>query len=214
MNKHTLSLLLFLLTSSFYVHAQTTVDLARIDSLTKDATNADFYFESIKEKFKTNPQELTTHQIQALYYQPINTLGSFKYDISTTGIYAKFKELKFKKFIQEAEAKLEEMPANLTILFLLSLAYGETKEGTNKANNYSKKFKLVFEAIKENKSLTDLDHLVELNCVVDEYIILQILGLDSNSLNRTSKMSKNYIIDTYEKNGEKIHFKILKNNVF
>ncbi|MBF0595908.1 DUF4919 domain-containing protein [Faecalibacter rhinopitheci] len=199
---------------SLYANAQFNIDLERIDSLTKDSTNTEFYFENLKEKFEKKPQDLSQHQLQVLYYQPINTLGSFKYDISTTGIYAKFKELNFKKFIQEAEAKLEEMPANLTILFLLSLAYGETKDGTKKANNYSKKFKLVFEAIKENKSLTDLDNLVELNCVVDEYIILQILGLDSNSLNRTSKMSKDYIIDTFEKNGEKIHFKILRNNIF
>lgn len=199
---------------SLNANAQFNIDLERIETLAKDSTNTEFYFENLKEKFEKKPQDLSQHQLQVLYYQPINTLGSFKYDISTTGIYAKFKELNFKKFIQEAEAKLEEMPANLTILFLLSLAYGETKDGTKKANNYSKKFKLVFEAIKENKSLTDLDHLVELNCVVDEYIILQILGLDSNSLNRTSKMSKDYIIDTFEKNGEKIHFKILKNNVF
>lgn len=212
MNKLLLTAFLLLFTNE--MKAQMPVDLARIETLAKDSTNTEFYFENLKEKFEKNPQDLSKHQLQVLYYQPINTLGSFKYDISTTGIYAKFKELKFKKFIQEAEAKLEEMPANLTILFLLSLAYGETKDGTNQANNYSKKFKLVFEAIKENKSLTDLDHLIELNCVVDEYIILQILGLDSNSLNRTSKISKDYIIDTFEKNGEKIHFKILKNNIF
>ena len=197
-----------------YSKAQLSIDLNRIETLAIDSTNTEFYFENLKEKFEKKPQELSQHQLQVLYYQPINTLGSFKYDISTTGIYAKFKELKFKKFIQEAEAKLEEMPANLTILFLLSLAYGETKEGTSKANGYSKKFKVVLESLMNNKSLTDEDHLIELNCVVDEYIILQILGLDSNSLNRTSKMSKDYIIDTYEKNGEKIHFKILRNNIF
>lgn len=173
------TLQVILLLISTYASAQFNVDLKRIETLTQDSTNTEFYYETLKEKFKNNPQDLSYYQLQVLYYQPLNTLGSLKYDISTTALYAKFKELKFKKIIQQAEAKIEEMPTNLTLLFLLSLAYGETKEGTNKANNYSKKFNIIFKAIKEYRSLTDLDHLVELNCVVDEYIILQNLGLDS-----------------------------------
>ncbi|WP_322969879.1 hypothetical protein [Faecalibacter sp. LW9] len=99
-----------------------------------------------------------------MYYQPINEIGSLAYEIHSAEVYSDFKTLNFRKFIPKAEGKLEQMPANLTLLFLLSLAYGESKDGISKANGYNKKFKLVLESIMANRSLTDIDHLIELNC--------------------------------------------------
>lgn len=204
----------FLLLATNYVNAQMPVDLARIDTLAKDSTNPEFHFESLKEKFKTKPQELSIHQIQLLYYQPLNTIGSLQYDVTSAQAYADFKSLKFKKFIADAEEKLEQMPANLTLLFLLSLAYGETKEGMSKANGYNKKFKLVLEGIMANKSLTDEDNLIELNCITDQSILLNVFGIDPSKMKYSSKVNKGSWLNTYEKNGEKIQFRILLNQKF
>ena len=199
----------FLLLATNFVNAQIPVDLARIETLAKDSTNSEFHFDTLKEKFKTKPQELSILQLQLLYYHPLNTIGSLNYDMSSAGAYADFKSLKFKKFIAEAEEKLEKMPANLTLLFLLSLAYGETKEGKSKANGYNKKFKLVLESLMVNKSLTDEDHLIELNCITDQLIILNVLGIDTSKLKYSTKANKGSWLNTYEKDDEKIQFKVL-----
>lgn len=207
MNKLLLaSLLLF---ATYNAKAQIPVNLARIDTLANDVNNSEFHFETLKEKFKTNPQELSHHQLQVLYYQPLNNMGSFQYDISSAQAYTNFKSLKFKKLITYAEEKLEKMPANLTLLFLLSLAYGETKDGISKANGYNKKFKLVLESIMANRSLTDIDHLIELNCITDQSIILNVLGIDSSKMKYSSQIVEGHWLNTYEKNGEKIQFRIL-----
>lgn len=207
MNKLLLSAFLLLATNS--VMAQMPIDLTRIETLAKDSTNTEFYFETLKEKFKTKPQDLSQHQLQVLYYQPINDLGSLAYEIRSAEAYADFKSLKFKKFITEAEEKLEQMPANLTLLFLLSLAHGETKDGISKANGYTKKFKIILESLMTNKSLTNEEHLVELNCVTDQNILLNVLGIDASMMKYSSKIVEGNWLNTYEKNGEKIHFKVI-----
>jgi len=204
----TLLLSLFIRFSTI-ASAQLNVNLERIEILSKDSTNVDFYYPVLKEKFIVEPETLSTHQILTLYYQSLNELGSFEYGTKTTAAYANFKEVKFKKFIQDAESKLQQMPTNLSLLFLLSLAYGETKDGMNKSNNYAKKFKLVLNALTENKSLKNKDHLIELNCVTDEYILMQSMGIDLGKMNRTSKIENIHYIDTYEFDGDEIHIRIL-----
>lgn len=199
----------FILCLPFICNAQMNVNLERIETLAKDSTNSDFYYPILKEKFKSEPEKLSSHQIQTLYYQSLNELGSFNYSIKTSAAYADFKEVKFKKFIIDAEAKLEQMPTNISLLFLLSLAYGEIKDGTSKANNYAKKFKIVSEAITQNKSLTNKDYLIELNCITDEYILMQTMGIDPSKMKRTSVIENGHYIDTFELNQEKIYFKIL-----
>ncbi len=202
-------LLTIFFTFSSISSAQMNVNLDRIETLAKDSTNSDFYYPILIEKFKSEPEKLSPHQIQALYYQSLNNIGSFNYSIKTAAVYANFKEVKFKKFISDTEAKLDQMPTNITLLFLLSLAYGETKDGYSKANNYAKKNKIVTEALTLNKSLTNKDYLIELNCVTDEYILMQTMGIDSSKMKRTSKIENGHYIDTFELNKEKIYFRIL-----
>lgn len=207
MNKLLLATLL--LFANYNAKAQMPVNLARIDTLANNVNNSEFHFENLKEKFIKKPQDLSQHQLQVLYYQPINEIGSLAYEIHSAEVYSDFKTLNFKKFIPKAEGKLEQMPANLTLLFLLSLAYGETKDGISKANGYNKKFKLVLESIMANKSLTDIDHLIELNCITDQSIILNVLGIDSSKMKYSSQIVEGHWLNTYEKNGEKIQFRIL-----
>lgn len=209
MKKHILiPLLLFI--APFYINAQYNVNLERINTLAKDSTYTDFYFEKLKNTFKTNPQDLSLYQLQILYYQPLNEKGSLRYNLETYEAYLNFKKLKFNSFITKAEESLEEMPTNLTLLFLLSLAYGDSKTEFAKSAMYSKKFKLVLDHLMINRSLLNEEYPLELNCETDIQIVLNILGLDTSQMKHTYKLIEGgHTLNTYEINGEKVHFKTL-----
>lgn len=125
MKKLLLMLTLFTITNT---SAQFNVNLDRVNLLATDRNNKDFYFENIAQKFASNPNSLDYYQVSVLYYQPINEIGSLEYNYITTNAYKTFKKLDFKKFIKDYEVYIKDMPANLTLLFLLSFAIDNGKK--------------------------------------------------------------------------------------
>lgn len=207
-----LLLTLTLLTIS-NLSAQFNVNLERVNALATDQHNKDFYFENIAKQFASNPSSLDYYQISVLYYQPINKIGSLKYNSITTNAYDTFKKLDFNKFIHDYEGYMQEMPANLTLLFLLSFAADEGTKMNNDSDLYSKQLKQVIECLIHNKSLRNKEYLVELNSEIDELILMQVLGIDENAFEKTSTSDGINTIHTYKKGKDEIAFKVLNKSI-
>lgn len=75
---------------------------------------------------------------------------------------------------------------------------------------YSKKFKPVLDHLMINRSLLNEEYPLELNCETDIQIVLNVLELDTSEMKHTYKIIEGgHTLNTYEINGEKVHFKTL-----
>lgn len=193
--------------------AQFNVNLDRVNLLATDRNNKDFYFENIAQKFASNPNSLDYYQVSVLYYQPINEIGSLEYNYITTNAYKTFKKLDFKKFIKDYEVYIKDMPANLTLLFLLSFAIDDGKKNDDRSSLYSKQLKQVIECLIHNKSLRNKEYLVELNSEIDELILMQVLGIDENTYKKTATIDGTSTIHTYTNGKDEIAFKVLNKTI-
>ena len=205
MKKLLLTLTLFTLSN---LSAQFNVNLERINLLATDQNNKDFFFKYISQQFDTNPNILDYYQLAVLYYQPINKLGSMKYNKITDSAFNTFKQLDFKIFIETYESYLKEMPANLTLLFLLSLVSNDEK-----SELYTKQLKQIINTLSYNKSFRNKEYLIELNSETDGLVLMKILGIDYLSFNKIESFDGVNRIYTYTKENDEISFKILNKTI-
>ena len=131
-----------------------------------------------------------------------------KYNKITDSAFNTFKQLDFKIFIETYESYLKEMPANLTLLFLLSLVSNDEK-----SELYTKQLKQIINTLSYNKSFRNKEYLIELNSEADGLVLMKILGIDYLSFNKIESFDGVNRIYTYTKENDEISFKILNKTI-
>lgn len=208
--KYHLFLLLFL-TSVFSFGQNSKIDLKTIR---KDLKNekSPYNYDKLIFKYKAYPKSLDTIESQHLYYG-----RNFRDDLVSTldddfkVLAEDFKNGDFEECIKQGKLLYEKDPTNLDILLILMRAYDSKKEGSNFIHHF-RQFRTLTDAIKSSGDGKSEKTAYLVNSVGDEYILLNILNL-GQEYTRSSKASRDGMLDIWQKEGNTIYIKVLYINL-
>jgi hypothetical protein len=199
--------LLLLFISVFGFSQKSKLDFKSIEKSLADPKSP-YNYEKLIFKYKAYPKSLDSIEARYLYYG-----RSFKNDkVSTSDDDFKkladaFKDKKFDDCISLGKVLYEKDPTNLDVLLILLRAYDSKQDGSNFIHHLNQ-FRLLTDAMKGSGDGKSEKTAYNVNSVGDEYILLNILNIGED-YTRESKSSKNGMIDSWEKDNNKIYIKVL-----
>lgn len=199
--------LLLLFVSVFGFGQKSKIDFKAIE---KDLKNekSPYNYEKLFFKYKGYPKSLDTIEAQHLYYG-----RNFRKDlVSTTdndfkGLAEAFKAANFDECIRLGKILYEKDPTNLDILLILLKAY-DSKQDSDNVIHHLGQFRTLTGAIRASGDGKTEKTPYQVNSVGDEYILLNILNIGQD-YTRSSKSSRDGILDIWEKDSDKIYIKVL-----
>lgn len=199
---------LFLLLISVLGFAQkSTMDFKSIEKNLKNSQSL-YNYDKLIFKYKGYPKSLDSIEARHLYYG--RNFVSNKVSITDKEfekLADAFKNSNFDECIKLGRDLYEKDPTNLDVLLILLRAYDSKKDGDNFMHHLNQ-FRILTDAIKSSGDGKSEKTAYNVNSVGDEYILLNMLNVGQD-YNRSSKATKDGMIDIWEKEEDRIYIKIL-----
>lgn len=182
------------------------IDFKNIEKNLKDPKSP-YNYEKLIFKFKGLPKSLDSIEAQHLYYgRNFRDIVSTE-DESFKNLAEAFKNKDWDNSISLGKALYYKDPTNLDVLLILLRSY-DAKQDVNNFVHHLSQFRLLTDAIRSSGDGKTEKTAYNVNSMGDEYILLNMMniGLDYT---RSSKELKDGILDTWEKENNKIYIKVL-----
>lgn len=199
--------LLFLCLSVFGSGQKSKIDFKSIEKNLKNAESP-YNYDRLIFKYKGMPKALDSIESQHLYYgRNFETNKLTTSDEDFKSLAEAFKNNNFDECIKLGKVLYGKDPTNLDVLLILLRAYDNKKDISNFTHHLAQ-LRLLADAIKSSGDGKSEKTAFIVNSVGDEYIFLNILNL-GEGYTRSSKTTKDGVIDVWEKENNKIYIKVL-----
>lgn len=146
----------------------------------KNITNqaSPYFYRTLLDKYYYTFDELSTQEYRHLYYGYVFQAEYNPYGVSEEekNFFQLFKKNKVGEAIKSAQALLAMNPFNLEVMYDLYLLY-EIKGYSLLANKWEDRYYGIIDAIKSTGNGLSKETAFYVNCVADEYYVLQTYGL-------------------------------------
>lgn len=197
----------FLILGSF-TFGQNKVDFSEIKKSVQDK-DSPYYYERLLFKYRGMPQSVDSTEAFHLYYGTKFTdhhLGEMNPDFSK--LREKFQQRNFAEAAKIGENLHFKDPTNLEVLLILLQSYEQQKD-QNKFVWTLQKFRMISATVLTSGEGNKEDSPYLVNTVGEEYVLLNLLKVPFQNYRRSSKTTKDGMMDIWEKDNEKIYINVV-----
>ena len=191
-----------------FAFGQKKIDFSEIKKNVED-TESPYYYERLLFKFRGMPQSIDSTEAFNLYYGTKFTDHQLEeMNPNFSKFREKFQQRDFKEAIKIGEDLHFKAPTNLEVLLILLQCYEQEKD-QNKFVWTIQKFRMISATVLTSGEGNKEDSPYLVNTVGEEYVLLNLLKVPFQDYKRSSKLTKDGMMDIWEKDGEKIYINVV-----
>ncbi|WP_300674160.1 DUF4919 domain-containing protein [Soonwooa sp.] len=187
---------------------QNKIDFSEIKKNIQDK-DSPYYYDRLLFKYRGMPQSIDSTEAFHLYYGKKFTdhqLGEMNPNFSK--LREKFQQRNFADAIKIGEDLHFKDPTNLEVLLILLQSYEQMKD-QNKFVWTLQKFRMISATVLTSGKGDQEDSPYLVNSVGEEYVLLNLLKVPFQNYQRSSKMTKDGMMDIWTNGKEKIYINVV-----